>query len=67
MISTALPQKTKVYEYSLTVFSIEERDRQELTAAFAFVPTSKDWQRWLAGWSDCGYYLVGSPRLLNIY
>ncbi|WP_036486873.1 hypothetical protein [Myxosarcina sp. GI1] len=67
MISTVLPQKTKVYEYSLTVFNIEERNSQKLTAAFIFIPTSKDWQRWLSGWGNCGYYLVGSPRLLHIY
>ncbi len=67
-ITKTAPQIQKpriVYEYSLTVANSEDKDTQELTAAFSFIPSLQDWQQWLDGWNSCGYSLSSSPNLIR--
>ena len=65
--SSLQPQSViSVYEYTLAVANEEDRDTQELTAAFTSEPTPLDWQQWLAGWQSCGYVLADLPRLIHI-
>ena len=65
--SSLQPQSVfSVYEYTLTVANEEDRDTQELTAAFTSKPTPLDWQQWLAGWQSCGYVLADLPKLIHI-
>ena len=58
-------QSRLVYEYSFTVHNSEDNDTRELIAAFVGVPSTKDWQQWLAGWNSCDYFLVASPNLVR--
>jgi hypothetical protein len=58
-------QSTVIYEYSFTVINSIDNDTQKLTAAFASLPTVKDWSQWLTGWISCGYSLTSQPQLIR--
>ena len=65
--ATATQVKTeKVYEYAFTLMNFQDKDAQELTAAFRGQPTYLDWENWLLGWNSCDYYLLAKPRLIDI-
>ena len=64
--TTTKVKAEKVYEYALTVVNFQDKDAQQLTAAFRGQPTYLDWKNWLVGWNGCDYYLTQQPRLIDI-
>ena len=56
----------KVYEYAFTVVNFQDKNAQQLTAAFRGQPSHSDWENWLLGWNGCDYYLLAKPRLIDI-
>lgn len=54
-----------VFEFAFSVHNSDDNDTQTLIAAFRSFPSPEDWQNWLSGWTDCGYFLNSEPVLIR--